>query len=505
MLGSKTTLKIESSYCSTHHYGADCILCFKKLIPHLNQDKQKKIIEPQNPADIRQDLNDNEFNSSILAMKNQKGFSQIRKRKHHFSIIGCSVIIFFAFEILVIFPQMGGITGGQHTTRRTCSEKCKQHQSDGSFEDVSNSEGNEELLDFDDKSGCQPSLRKALECLRQTKPNLPDQLCYPQDAFQHFRQIHHRLQQWAQHTDHVPFRAARYGGPWIENYWITHFQQELESKNNYLPGVFGPYIPILIPWLDVWVTNGYTYPKGLASALKDVLREDVMYITVSQNDDGFVGCCTEFDDIQSKYQITILSAGGYGHVPIPLLKQPENFRQKNSMEERKHLISYVGSDKHAPDRMREKLIAQKNFFYYYSISDDWRDIMAESKFSLCPRGYGRTSYHVVETLQLGLIPIHVYLEGDRPWLPYGDLMKDISYTVSNENLPDLITELSNMPDSEIERMEEKIKEVRHSFTYEGVLEQISKFMLNPSSSELVCQALPSDSGTQTKNLLRVCE
>ena len=107
---------------------------------------------------------------------------------------------------------------------------------------------------------------------------------------------------------------------------------------------------------------------------------------------------------------------------------------------------------------------------------------------------------------MGLIPIHVYHKGDRPWLPYGEnLMKDISYTVTNENLPDLITELSNMPDSEIERMEEKIKTVRHYFTYEGVLEQISRFMLNPRSSELVCQALPSDSGTQTKNLMRVCE
>ncbi len=85
------------------------------------------------------------------------------------------------------------------------------------------------------------------------------------------------------------------------------------------------------------------------------------------------------------------------------------------------------------------------------------------------------------------------------------IMKNISYTVTNENSPDLITELSNMPDSEIERMEEKIKTVRHYFTYESVFEQISKFMLNPRSSELLCQAFHSDSGTQTKNLMKVCE
>jgi len=352
-----------------------------------------------------------------------------------------------------------------------------------------------------------PNKALALECLRKTKPDLPD-LPYPQDAFEHFQEIHRHLKDWTQHSDHSPHTYVGYSGPWIENHWITHFQEQLESENHSLPDVFGPYIPIFIPWVDRYLLNhgGYKYPKGLASALKVVLREDVLYITVSQNDDGFVARCTEFDEIQKKFHITILSSGGYGHAAIPLLKQPEASFPKIPMEQREHRISYVGSRINAPYNMRERMIDHEKVFYYYG--NDWRDVMARSKFSLCPRGYGRTSFHVYETLQMGLIPIFVYVEDDVEWLPYGNAMKDISYSVTIEKLPDLIDQLSTMPDSEIEKMEERIKLKRHIFTYEGVLEQISKFMLNPTSSHIVCNALPSHSGAghskPGETILRSC-
>ena len=229
---------------------------------------------------------------------------------------------------------------------------------------------------------------EALDCLRQTKPNLPN-LTYPDDAYEHFLQIHEGLKEWMQGPSHQPHDAANYSGPWIENRWISHFQNQLESTNN-LQDVFGPYIPILIPWTDVWVkTSRRQYPGDLPLALMNLLREDVMYITVVQNDDGFVGRCLEMEHIQERFHITILSAGGYGHVPIPLLKQPEERNNQIPIGKRKHLISYVGSKGNSPYGMRERMIDQKNHFYYYG--EKWRQVMAESKFSLCPRGYGRTS------------------------------------------------------------------------------------------------------------------
>mmetsp|Transcript_26953 Transcript_26953/g.59228 ORF Transcript_26953/g.59228 Transcript_26953/m.59228 type:complete len:410 (+) Transcript_26953:149-1378(+) len=335
-----------------------------------------------------------------------------------------------------------------------------------------------------------PSMGRALECLRRTKSELPD-LSYPRDSFEHFHHIHHRLSRWIQHSDHKPHKAAGYSGPWIENHWISHFQQELESNHYSLSDVFGPYIPILIPWTDIWVKNRFQYPQDLIATMKDLLREDVMYITINQNDDGLVGRCTEFNDIQNKYHITVLSAGGYGHVPVPLLKQPEAPLPKIPLNERKHLVSYVGSKNNAPDNMREVTIAHmEKAGHYYFKGSEWRDIMAQSKFSLCPRGFGRTSYHVMETLQMGLIPIQVYL--DQPWLPYANLMKNVSYTVTNDELPDLFLHLSKMPDSEVEELEARIGKLREDyFSFEGTMKQIGRFMLDPTNSELVCQALPS--------------
>lgn len=42
---------------------------------------------------------------------------------------------------------------------------------------------------------------------------------------------------------------------------------------------------------------------------------------------------------------------------------------------------------------------------------EWREVMADSFASMCPRGFGRTAYHLMETLQQGLVPVHVRYTG----------------------------------------------------------------------------------------------
>eukprot|EP00913_Durusdinium_trenchii_P016395 g15411.t1 len=60
----------------------------------------------------------------------------------------------------------------------------------------------------------------------------------------------------------------------------------------------------------------------------------------------------------------------------------------------------------------------------FGSADEWHKVAGNSKVSLCPRGYGRTAFHLFEILQLGLIPVHVYL--DIPWVPYagGEMLLD---------------------------------------------------------------------------------
>ena len=95
----------------------------------------------------------------------------------------------------------------------------------------------------------------ALACLRLTTPSV--RLRYPDDAEAHFREVRRALDPWAQKKGHRPHRSAKYRGPWVENVWITHFERELRRRppGSPLSSVFGPFIPLLVPWTDRFVSR----------------------------------------------------------------------------------------------------------------------------------------------------------------------------------------------------------------------------------------------------------
>ena len=125
----------------------------------------------------------------------------------------------------------------------------------------------------------------------------------------------------------------------------------------------------------------------------------------------------------------------------------------------------------------------------FGSADEWHKVAGISKVSLCPRGYGRTAFHLFEILQLGLVPVHVYL--DIPWVPYSDLYKTIGFSTAVKGLPELMRKINDTDLQDLERMEEKIKALRSThFTNEGLLDQISMFMKN-EGSDLRCQTVPA--------------
>ena len=48
--------------------------------------------------------------------------------------------------------------------------------------------------------------------------------------------------------------------------------------------------------------------------------------------------------------------------------------------------------------------------------------------SLVPRGFGRTAYHLMETFQMGRVPLYVY--SDVPWVPYAEVFERVGYASS---------------------------------------------------------------------------
>ena len=79
------------------------------------------------------------------------------------------------------------------------------------------------------------------------------------------------------------------------------------------------------------------HPPKLFRALRRVLRADVPYITVNQNDEGMTGKCELL--MQDIPNVLVLSAGGYGHVPIPLFIRPEPENHATPVAQRPYLVS----------------------------------------------------------------------------------------------------------------------------------------------------------------------
>ncbi len=46
----------------------------------------------------------------------------------------------------------------------------------------------------------------------------------------------------------APHEGAGYRGPWIENHWASWAR----SRTGCLADSFGPYIPLILPWTDLW-------------------------------------------------------------------------------------------------------------------------------------------------------------------------------------------------------------------------------------------------------------
>lgn len=338
-------------------------------------------------------------------------------------------------------------------------------------------------------------MNPALECLRRTTPDL--ELKYPSDAEAHFKEIHTALAPFMKDWHEGLMCYAGYCGPWIENDWISHFNETWTAAgpDAKLSTVFGPYLPIFYAWSDMLRKNGGTN-GGVWTVLQEVLRKDVAYITVSQASSGLLES-EENTDLKQYPNLMVLNGGGYGHVPVPLLlKQREEIEVP--MSARKHWMSFMGAtnwDSNGPGGLRTKMIdaitphADETHKVEFGQGSNWPDVIAHSQFSLCPRGFGRTSFRLTETVQMGRIPIYVY--SDVAWVPYADMFEQFGYMSQVGKVADLAKKLkTEISKHQIRDMEKVLEEIAPThFTMPGVMNQISGFMTS-QKSDLRCQVLP---------------
>jgi len=249
----------------------------------------------------------------------------------------------------------------------------------------------------------------------------------------------------------------------FEEYFMNYF---LANKKE----VERIYLPIM--WTNFYIKKKYgtLVMRDLQNWLNK-LNRGKKYFTVLQYDDGILQDLTGLD-------ILIFGAGGGGKrtiaeknlgIPIPLICQPSLV----SVRKKDILCSFVGTIKN--HRIRRKI--NDLFGETFVIKDNtsygvFIDIMERSIFSLCPRGYGATSFRICESLQHGSIPIYVY---NNPWIPFTDKFDfdNIGIAVHEFEIPDLAEIVESKTETDIQRYlvnGEKIYD--KYFTYEGCAKEI---------------------------------
>jgi hypothetical protein len=229
---------------------------------------------------------------------------------------------------------------------------------------------------------------------------------YSSRAFAHQLRILYQTQQWRDLPD-VPY--AGYVGPWLEDSYYVHWLRQdpiaKQSTNVYLP-VF-------------WTKCHKHCTADMKSALQhyiDGLDRSFTYYTVVAIGKGLSHHALKIQ-MPADLNIIVYSAGGCSrgdslrNVIVPLVKDvPPKSNQAKTKE-----VSFIGKFETHP--VRNEL--RKMFGSRWSFSPSnprWAAFTESSHFTLCPRGFGPTSFRLAEAIHLDSIPIYVW-EGERmlPW------------------------------------------------------------------------------------------
>ena len=332
--------------------------------------------------------------------------------------------------------------------------------------------------------------KRLLRCVQSRLSSNAIRYVYPyEDVEDHYQFILKETMRYRQ----IPFHEwSDYKGPWIENHFISNF---IDKPLSYFNGL----IPLFIQWVDIQVneftTKNDSIPRyrSLMTHMQKILRSNVLYVTVSQADGGLT--------YRKKIlrNVLILSAGGYGHIPIPLIKGELNYVPLPATFEND--VGFFGKarGRRGRDSLMMKTaavlsVAGKGLKYEINRTELWRDRISNTKFNLAPRGVGRQSYRTAEIIQIGRIPVYMYT--DAPWVPYAGSKVDlysIGVVLNLNNVREFIEKLSGLTVLDLNYIFKRIEYARAYYTYAGVIHQMELFFQDPlgkNGGYLRCNKVP---------------
>ena len=330
-------------------------------------------------------------------------------------------------------------------------------------------------------------LRPCLSSFGMSEPTL-EKLRFPSDAEEHYAQL---LEATKPFRTNIPVHGAvGYSGPWIENHFISKF---LDKPLSYFRGL----IPLFVQWVDIHVVTFNETEKAhptmsipfnthatLPKTIMDLLRPDVLYVAVNQDDQGLGRLTLNMPNVFS------FSAGGYGHIPLPLIKGELPYQEPPSSGQWKSDVGFFGNPR--PRLSRHQLLAEvrrqtteMGMRGNFNPSPAWEQEIGKTKLNLSPRGYGRTSYRLAEVVQIGRIPVYMY--DDMRWLPYIGTNASVEAFGFSSGRPframvQAMAKCIKDP-ADFDKRMEAVKVSRKYYTYAGVMEQLELFFKDPMGKE----------------------
>lgn len=252
-------------------------------------------------------------------------------------------------------------------------------------------------------------------------------------------------------------------GTYLEDYFFKWFvENSIETERFYIP-VF---------WTTCYVDNVY----GGLQELINSLNPEFEYFTVAQHDDAIRE--------RLPYKTISFNAGGNGGgIPIPLVCSPIPDDMKPNLN-RDIFCSFVGSVTHPIRNMMYNSLHTIPKYVMYgkqwspAVSNDdfnnFLNLTSRSIFSLCPRGYGRSSFRLYEVMQLGSIPVYIY---DHKWCPFEDEIdwSEFCILIDISNIHNIDNILSNIGQDKIKQMQDNLYNYwSKNFTIESICNKIIK-------------------------------
>lgn len=213
----------------------------------------------------------------------------------------------------------------------------------------------------------------------------------------------------------------------FERWYMDLYSDADETGRLYLP----------IQWTALYCNNKFGNCRRTLQEIQTFLNgldKSKKYYTIVQYDDGILNDLTGID-----IMVAAMSGPRIDY-PIPLLCMPH----KHRFNVKKDIFaSFVGRVTHP---IRAKMVEQLKDLpdYYISTKEhsmaQYCEIMARSKYALCPRGYGPSSFRICEAMQYNAVPVYI---SDEFIVPYNKIAYPLCHGDDLHGLHNQISVLCN--------------------------------------------------------------